>query len=114
MEGDVYAFALSEQDVSPIPEQELFVFPNPVRGDRDNVKIHISGLPNAANIEVTFFSLAERIITTKTDAIALGEEKDIEWSLKNVANGVYFARVTIKYMGGGKKVKWLKIAVLRD
>jgi len=70
-----------------------------------------------ARMELSIYSIAERpVLKLSADLGAMvpsGEKYKYTWSLRDVANGVYFAVVKVNYTDGTGEKKILKIAVLR-
>ena len=58
------------------------------------------------------YNVAEKPVFRVKRTIAADEKFVYRWNLSNVANGVYFAVIKVKYAGGGEDKKILKIAVL--
>ncbi|MFC1583931.1 PQQ-binding-like beta-propeller repeat protein [Fibrobacterota bacterium] len=111
MGGKVAAYAIAEIAQTQNFKEETYVYPNPVRGTRDNVLFHVGGLPEASTVKVEIYNMAERPVKRITETVpSVGG--DIRWNLQGVANGVYFAKVTAKY-SLGKETEWLKIAIIR-
>jgi hypothetical protein len=57
--------------------------------------------------------MAEKPVFRLNTALREGEKFRHEWKLDKVANGIYFARIVVKYNNGGTDKKVLKIAVLK-
>jgi hypothetical protein len=57
--------------------------------------------------------MAEKPVFQVNTDLQAGQKFTHEWKIDKVANGVYFARVVVKYSQGGEDKKTLKIAVLK-
>jgi hypothetical protein len=66
-----------------------------------------------AALDMTVYNIAERPILRETKRLSADEKYTFDWNLGNVANGIYFARIVVKYNDGGTEKKVLKIAVLK-
>ncbi|MFC1583929.1 PQQ-binding-like beta-propeller repeat protein [Fibrobacterota bacterium] len=113
--GGLYAYDLSAIQMPAQIEKSIFAFPNPARGSADRIQFHVSGLSDDASVDIVIFSMSERPVKNlpAKDIARSAADDDLTWFLENVANGVYFARVTLKYTAS-MDIKWLKIAILRD
>jgi len=116
MDGYVYQYSVDVAPSKAAVDSGIYAYPNPVRTNHDPYsKLHIDLAGSAAKVKIEIYNTAERPIVRKDVTISAGQGAyEYKWPVKNMANGVYFAKVTLKYTVGGKtEVKWVKIALLR-
>ncbi len=107
--GDVYAYRLAETAPGLSFRKSTYCYPNPARNGVSNIQVYSE---KSAAITMVVYNIAEKPVFRVTQSIAANEKFTHVWNLKNVANGVYFAMITIRYADGTKDKKILKIAVL--
>ena len=83
----------------------MLAFPNPAR-DRMNFVFH---LDSAARVEIRIYNLAGEQAAALAGDFAAGRGQSLVWDLKDVAPGVYVARMLV----GGKERAKLKLAVAK-
>jgi outer membrane protein assembly factor BamB len=110
LDGTVYCYALSGTPWADNFKDGTYCYPNPARKGVSHIQVYA---PRAASLDMTIFSATERPIARNTRRMAAEEQYTYDWDLKNVANGVYFARIVVRYNDGGTDKKVLKIAVLK-
>lgn len=116
-EGDkIYVATTTGKIVTYVPgpdvvsfKKSTFCYPNPARGNFSHIQLYVT---KSATVKVTIFNTAEKPVLRFSKKLNAEEKYTYNWDIKNVANGVYFALVAVKYDGGGKDKKILKIAVL--
>jgi hypothetical protein len=57
--------------------------------------------------------MADKPVFTINEMLEAGEKYLYHWNVSHVANGVYLARIEVRYKNGGKDKKTVKIAVLQ-
>ncbi|MFQ6617971.1 MAG: T9SS type A sorting domain-containing protein, partial [Fidelibacterota bacterium] len=88
----------------------VFNYPNPVEGDFTTIRYFIN---DADRVIIRIFDMAGDLVAQLVDAsITKGEHNEIKWYVKDVDNGVYFAKVRAE-KAGQSEVKVIKIAVIR-
>ncbi|MDD5674543.1 MAG: PQQ-binding-like beta-propeller repeat protein, partial [Chitinivibrionales bacterium] len=110
MNGYVYAYAL-DATVHPANFNDgTFCYPNPANGRQSNIQVFVT---RPATLILQLFSMAEKPVLYVKQSLAANQPFTYAWNLAKVANGVYFAKVSVKYDDGGSDYKMLKIAVLK-
>ena len=115
MQGAVYSYALTVTPPADNFKDGTYCYPNPARKGVSHIQVYV---PRDAVMDMTIFNVAERPVLQIQKAIK-GDSNDndgkstYDWDLKSVANGVYFARIVVRYSDGGTDKKVLKIAVLK-
>jgi outer membrane protein assembly factor BamB len=110
MTGDLYCFKLSGTPPGLDFQRSTYCYPNPARKGVSHIQVYV---PREAALDMTVYNIAERPVFRETRRLSADEKYTYDWNLKNVANGVYFARIVVKYNDGGTDKKVLKIAVLK-
>ncbi len=110
MSGALYSFSLTATNPGLTFQKSTYCYPNPAKGDVSHIQVFVT---ENAKIELVLYNVAQRPILRKSAQLAAREKWTYDWDLSNVANGVYFARVTAKYSASSKDRKFVKIAVLR-
>jgi len=110
MDGFVYAYDLSGTASGVNFSKSTYCYPNPASGGVSNIQVYVDK-PGILTLQL--FTMSEKPMFNQSHALAAGEKYTYVWNLNNVANGVYFAKVSVKYDDGGSDKKTLKIAVLR-
>ncbi|MBN1980053.1 MAG: PQQ-binding-like beta-propeller repeat protein [Chitinivibrionales bacterium] len=90
-------------------ENSTYCYPNPASGTVSHIQIFAD---NPATVRMTVYNFANRAVFSVEKRVSKGVFTH-DWNLSNVANGVYFAHVLVKYDSGGKEKKIVKIAVLK-
>jgi len=113
MDGYIYKYAVKVAPAAGVLDTGVYAYPNPVRKNHQPVsKIYLDLAGSAATVDIVIYNTAERPVVRKT-LQTNGAPIEYPWKVRDVANGVYFAKVTISYTVGGKDIKWIKIALLR-
>ncbi len=86
-----------------------YCYPNPARAGITNIHVYVE---KKATLKMTVYNSSEKPVFCVSRTLAAEEEYIYNWNLKDVANGIYFANIEIKYSDGGEDKKILKIAVL--
>jgi len=110
MNGSLYAFDLTGTP-QPLNFQDgTYGYPNPAsRVSKIQYFIQKPG-----DIEVLIYDTAERMVKVFRRSGVQGNTKAaFTWDISNAANGVYFAKVIVRYRDGGSESKILKIAVIK-
>jgi len=108
--GVVSHFNMVINNISLLPESEVWLAPNPVRtGQNPVLRIFI---PEPANLELTVFNEAGEILTTVQRNLPSGISEIKEPDTSSWANGVYFYRLKVKSAGTGTAAKLLKKLLL--
>ncbi|MBN1129510.1 MAG: PQQ-binding-like beta-propeller repeat protein, partial [Chitinispirillaceae bacterium] len=110
MEGNLYCYALDRTLDAENFKEGTFCYPNPARKGVAHIQVYVT---RTATMEMTIYSVAERPVLYEKRALAADEKYTYDWNLGSVANGIYFARIVVKYNDGGTEKKVLKIAVLK-
>lgn len=108
-EGYLYAYDLTNTPDASNFNDGTFCYPNPGK-TVSNIQVYAT---QDASVEIRLFNLAHRPVLRTTGTLNANEKWEYSWDLSNVANGVYFAKVTVTYSNGSKDEKILKIAVLK-
>ncbi len=116
--GMLYVATTTGKIVTYVPRVALvdfkkssYCYPNPARGNVSHIQLFVT---KSATAKVTIFNASEKPVLRFSKRLNAGEKYIYDWNLKDMANGVYFAKVDVKYTDGTKeKPKILKIAVLR-
>jgi outer membrane protein assembly factor BamB len=109
MTGSIYCFKLSQTMAGIDFQTSTYCYPNPARGDFSTIQVYVN---QDAHLSFVIYTMADQPVLRHEQDIPGGEKTPYQWDIRSVANGVYFARVTVKYAGGGKESKVLKIAVV--
>ncbi len=109
MKGNLYCYNLSETAPGESFKKSTYCYPNPARAGLSNIQVYVE---KKATLSLVIYNTAEKPVYRTSKTIAAKEKFVYSWNLKNVANGVYFAIVRVKYSDGGEDKKILKIAVL--
>ncbi len=110
MDGNLYAFRLSETAPGRGFTQSTYCYPNPARGRYSHIQVFV---PRAGKMTMHIYNMADQCVFRTTKNLAAGDKYTYDWNIDNVANGIYFAHIKIKYTNGKKDDKVVKIAVLR-
>jgi outer membrane protein assembly factor BamB len=110
MDGYVYAFDLSNTAPGLDFDKSTFCYPNPARNGVSHIQVYVTA---KAELDVVVYNSVEKPVFRVNTALAADKKYAYDWDLRNVANGVYFAIVKVRYEDGKKDQKILKIAVLR-
>jgi len=116
MDGYLYNYSVNVAPARGALAEGVYAYPNPVRTNHSPVsKIHIDLGGSAATVNIVIYNTAERPIIRHTKQMGSGDGTyTYPWQVRDVANGVYFAKVIVKYKTGkSEEVKWVKIAILR-
>jgi hypothetical protein len=97
--------ASPDQHAPAIPDKiSLSAYPNPF-----NSTVTISfDLPQAAHITLTAYDLQGRVVSTLLDGFAPSGNKELHWSPKNLASGVYFLTLRAPNTTATQKLLYLK------
>jgi outer membrane protein assembly factor BamB len=115
MAGTVYSYRLSQTQTALDFKRSTYCYPNPARKGVSHIQVYVA---RDAALDMTIFNMAERPVMHINERLQ-GDSADhdgrftYDWDLKNVANGIYFTRIVVKYNDGGTDKKVLKIAVLK-
>jgi outer membrane protein assembly factor BamB len=115
MEGNLYCYKLTGTPPGLDFQRSTYCYPNPARKGVSHIQVYVA---RDATLDMTIFSIAERPVMHINERLK-GDSADhdgkfvYDWDLKNVANGIYFTRIVVKYNDGGTDKKVLKIAVLK-
>ncbi|MBD3392657.1 MAG: PQQ-binding-like beta-propeller repeat protein [Chitinivibrionales bacterium] len=114
MEGYMYCYALTETPGGIDFRQSTFCYPNPAPGQSRRMvsKIQVYA-PRAAAMEMTIYNTADKPVARVSRSMGADEKYTHEWDISRVSNGVYFARIRVKYREGGEERKTVKIAILK-
>jgi outer membrane protein assembly factor BamB len=114
MDGYIYCYNLTGTMPGENFQKSTYCYPNPARGGESNIQVYVT---RPGRMDLVIYNAAERPVyrtSANLPAMLPNDEKfRYRWNLKNVANGVYFARIVVKYNDGGTDKKVLKIAVLK-
>jgi len=91
---------------------EFFIFPNPVRKGKASMRFRI--LNKAASATLDIFDITGfRVFRHVTSEVNYGSNQIEGLDLSKLGSDVYSARLTVKFAGGAKKEKWVRIGVIR-
>jgi hypothetical protein len=94
------------------PESRAYNWPNPVRAV-DNFKTHIRYyVASDAKVIVKIFDLAGDLVAELNGDAIGGLDNEIEWDVKSIQSGVYFAHIDAQGTGGSGSAV-IKIAVVK-
>lgn len=110
MDGNVYAYGLSNTLVALNFKQGTYCYPNPARGGESKIQVYAE---TSGDLEIVIFNSAKKAVRRVSRRIAADYKDTYDWNLHGVANGVYLCMVKVKYDNGSKDSKMLKIAVLK-
>jgi outer membrane protein assembly factor BamB len=110
MEGNLYCYNLSGTSAGLDFQRSTYCYPNPARKGVSHIQVYVQ---REAALDMTVYNITERPVFRETRRLSADDKFTYNWDLKNVANGVYFARIVVKYNDGGTDKKVLKIAVLK-
>jgi outer membrane protein assembly factor BamB len=110
IDGYVYAYALSNTPPGLDFDKSTYCYQNPARNGVSHIQVYVAA---KAELDIVVYNSAEKPVFRVSAALTVDEKYAYDWDLRNVANGVYFAIVKVKYEDGKKDQKILKIAVLR-
>jgi outer membrane protein assembly factor BamB len=110
MAGYLYSFNLTATPQGSDFQTGTFCYPNPARGSVSHIQLFVA---KAAVADITLYNADEKPVFTSTRQLSANEKFTYDWNIANVANGVYFALVKVKYANGAVDRKVLKVAVLR-
>ncbi len=109
MGGDIYSYRLAETAPGLSFKKSTYCYPNPARSGYSKIQVYVS---SRAEMKMVIYNAAEKPVFRLKRSMRDGEKFTYKWNLKNVANGIYFAMVQVKYSNGDEQKKLLKIAVL--
>jgi hypothetical protein len=109
IEGDLYSFALNETAPGETFRKSTYCYPNPARMGVSRIQIYVA---QKANMVMVIYNMAEKPIFRFKKTLAKDEKYIHTWNVRNMANGVYFALIRVKYTNGVEEERVLKIAVL--
>jgi eukaryotic-like serine/threonine-protein kinase len=107
--GNLYAFNLTETAPGLTFQTSTYCYPNPARGDVSNIQVFVA---ENATLDMTLYNSSEKPVLKVSQAIPANEKYVYPWNISKAANGVYFAMIKVKYDSGKTDKKILKIAVL--
>jgi outer membrane protein assembly factor BamB len=110
MDGYLYCYELTQTPPADNFAEGTFCYPNPARKGVSHIQVYV---PRDAALDMTVYNIAERPVLRETKRLSADEKYTYDWIMRNVANGIYFARIVVKYNDGGTEKKVLKIAVLK-
>jgi outer membrane protein assembly factor BamB len=110
MDGYLYAFNLTATAPGANFQTSTYCYPNPARGNVSHIQLFVA---KAGTIDMTLYNSAEKPVFRFTKQLSGNDKFTYDWNLANVANGVYFALVQVKYANGASERKVLKVAVLK-
>jgi outer membrane protein assembly factor BamB len=110
LDGYIYGFRLRETPAGISFAQSTYCFPNPVSGPYSHIQVYVT---RPAEVFMTIFTMADQPVAFANKKLSAGEKFRYDWNVSRAANGVYFARILVKYAGGGEDKKTVKIAVLK-
>jgi M6 family metalloprotease-like protein len=73
-----------------LPKSKAYNWPNPVYGGTTNIRYY---LEQNANVTIKIFDFSGEKVTELTGPGIGGIDNEVEWNVKDVQSGVYFARV---------------------
>jgi outer membrane protein assembly factor BamB len=115
MQGNVYCYTLIVTPPADDFKEGTYSYPNPARKGVAHIQVYVL---RDAQMDMTIFNITEHPVLRVTQSIKGDSEYHdgkftYDWDLKNIANGVYFVRIVVRYNDGGTDKKVLKIAVLK-
>jgi len=109
--GSLYNFSLTQTAVGETFKKDTYAYPNPATGAVSNIQVYVEKEGTAS---IVLYNVAQRPVFKVSQKMAGGNPPWTHlWKLNNVANGVYFAKVIVRYKDGGKDTKIIKVAILR-
>lgn len=106
--GSIVTYVQGPEPVSF--RKSTYCYPNPARGNVSHIQIFVT---KSATVKATIYNANEKPVLRFSKKMDAEEKYTYDWNLKNVANGVYFAVIKVKYSDGdSESPKILKIAVL--
>jgi len=110
MEGQMYAYDLTNGPPGLDFRKSTYCYPNPARSRIAHIQVYVN---DPAECVITCYNAAEKPVFRASRTLAAGEKYAYDWDLSTVANGAYIAIVKVTYASGKTDKKVLKIGVLR-
>ncbi len=109
-------------DASKLPEPrvadsvesigEFFIYPNPVRGGKANLRYSLG--MNAKSVTLEFYDITGLcVFSQKLGTAAKGANQFDNLDLSRLGSDVYTARLRVKFTSGKKKEKFYRVGVVR-
>ncbi len=110
--GTVSAYNLLETAPGLDFPTSTYCYPNPARGSVSHIQVYVN---RPAQMSMVVYTMADKPVFRKEAGCEAGQKQVFDWNLAGVANGVYFAHITVHYSDGAGQTekKVVKIAVLR-
>lgn len=109
MAGDLYAYGLNETPPGENFKQSTYCYPNPARNGVVHIQVYVT---EKANMEIVVFNINDKPVFNIKKTLTAKEKYVYSWKVRDAANGIYFARIRVKYSNGKEEKIILKIAVL--
>jgi len=110
MAGNLYKYTLTATSPGLDFQQSTYCYPNPARGSVSHLQIYVT---RSAGLDIAVCNLADKPVLRVKETLRADEKYTFDWNLSGVANGVYLARIRVKYADGSEEKKTVKIAVLK-
>lgn len=109
MAGNLYKYTLTATPPGLDFQQSTYCYPNPARGSVSGLQVFVD---RSAQMSMVVYTMADKPVFRIETGLTAGKRL-FDWDLRHVANGVYFARIRVKYADGSEEKKTVKIAVLK-
>lgn len=109
MDGFLYAYNLSQTAPGGDFTKSTYCYPNPARHGVSHIQVYVT---TNGTVEIAINNWVDQPVLRIKATVKADEKYTYDWNVRNVANGVYFAYVKVKYENGNVDKKNLKIAVL--
>lgn len=100
----------SNQPTDFFPSERAYNWPNPVYGNRTNIRYYVA---EDSNVRIKIFDLGGDLVADLTDNAAGGFDHDTIWDVSNVQSGIYFAHLEVTSASGKTASKIIKVAVVK-
>lgn len=93
-----------------LPKEKVYNWPNPVYGNKTNIRYFLNG--NASNINIKILDLSGELVTTLIGTVNTGFENEVPWDVSGVQSGIYIGVIELKGGSCTESVS-IKIAVVK-
>lgn len=92
------------------PQKSAYNYPNPVYDDVTYIRFYVS---ENSNVKVRIFDLAGNQVDELNSNASGGMENEIQWDVRKIQSGIYFANISAESKSGRSASKNIKIAVVK-
>lgn len=92
------------------PQKSAYNYPNPVYDDETYIRFYVS---ENSNVKVRIFDLAGNQVDELNSNAIGGMENEIQWNVRKIQSGIYFANISAESESGRSASKNIKIAVVK-